>query len=310
MRLTSPSGLAVRAFAAAGINSLIFILSGICLIGGFSLFLSSIPPLYLLDWTILASIGGLLGLLVVIWGVPRTIRRERRYLLENATPLEDAELPEAESIEAAVNRLATQFDVPTPELRVQSTDTLLAYTTYRPADPLFRTGSADAPVVVVSTGLVETVSAAELEAILAHELAHIVNDDLRLITFVLVPLMTAELLYEGDTLSDRRDIIGYLLATIAAIGVGVFSRGREVAADRAAAVATSDPAQLVAALERLHKSTPRRPTEDLRRHDQLTNTVNFVPMLDSERRTGSLWSTHPSIDTRIEQLRSLMAEDS
>lgn len=309
MRLTSPTGLAVRALVATGINLVIFVLSGVCLIGGLSLFIGSIPPLYLLDWRAIGLVGGILGLLVVLWGIPRTIRKERRGLLENSTPIGDAELSDSESVEVVARRLASQFDVPTPELRVQSTDILLAYTTYRPVDPLFRTGRVTTPVIVISTGLVGTVSAAELEAVLAHELAHIVNDDLRLITYILVPLMIADLLYEGDSLSDRRDIVGYLLATIAALGVGVFSRGREVAADRAAAVATSNPAQLVAALERLDESASQRPTEDLRNHAQLTNAVNFVPVLGSARRAGSLWSTHPSIDTRIAELRSLMNEE-
>ncbi|WP_222917123.1 M48 family metalloprotease [Natrinema sp. SYSU A 869] len=260
-------------------------------------------PNQLLDWTAIAALGGILGLLTVAWWIPRTIRNERRYLLEKTRHVAETDAVE---LEATVRRLATQFDVPTPALRVQPINTPVAYTTSRPAAPLVRTGTANTPVVVLSTGLIETVSPAELEAILAHELAHIVNDDLRLITAILVPLMTAELLYEGTSPSDPLDLIGYLLATVAAIGVGVFSR--EVAADRAAAIVTGNPAQLAAALERLYESEPQRPSEDLRNHAQVTNAVNFVPTITPERTAGHLWSTHPSLETRIEELQSVIED--
>ncbi len=265
------------------------------------------PPISERDfWSAALAIGLVIALPFFAWSIRKTIREERRQLLDSTVSVSETTLEDAELIEALLRRLATQFDVPESELRIHPATTPLAYTTYRPDDPILRTRHMDRPVVVVSEGLVAALSREEIGAVLAHELAHLTNDDLHLITWVLVPLVAAEQMQDDEiTSGDLLGIVGWILASIAAIGVGFFSRGREMAADRGAVAVMGEPMTLAAALSRLDDSAPAKPTEDLRKHARSMNAVNVLPTLGPDGDTLGLRATHPPIDIRIEQLRSL-----
>lgn len=241
------------------------------------------------------------------WAISRTVRQERRRLLASTRPLEAASNPDAESIDAACKRLSAAFDVPEPSVRVRSTGTPLAYTTYRPTDPVVSLRNGPSPVVVVSDGLIETLSTDEFEAVLAHELAHLANADLRIMSLLLVPLFAAEQLYD-DRAATGPDPLGRILLSVALMSVGVFSRGRELAADRAAAAAIGSPAALAAALERLHESVRSKPTTDLREHVRTTNAVSVFPIREYEAATSGLCATHPPVDVRLNRLRSMSTD--
>jgi len=239
----------------------------------------------------------------VVWTLVRGIRRERQALLTNSRPA--ASKNGEDAVSAACRRLSALFDVPEPSVRIRSTATPLAYTTYRPEDPLVSISGGN-PTIVVSEGLLAALSSAERDAVLAHELAHLANGDLDLATGLLVPVYAAAELYEGPD-SAGFDPVGRAFAATAAIGFGVFSRGRELAADRAAATATGDPAALATALERLDDTNGRtRPTADLRDHTAATGAVNVLP-IESDSVAGRLGATHPPTATRVERLRRLVA---
>ncbi|WP_254764470.1 M48 family metallopeptidase [Natrinema marinum] len=259
-----------------------------------------------------AAVWSLCGLCAIVWftrAIASAVRLGRTDLLQRTTPFSEIAGKEPSNTEYAISRLASQIDVPTPPIRVNPTATPLAFTTYRSDDPIVRTGHDATPVLVVSRGLIETLSESELSAVLAHELAHISNDDLRLLTVILIPLIGAERLTpdEGST-SNVLEVCGHLLNSIALIGVGVFSRGRELAADRAAAELTGDPAALATALEKLDEAAPAKPTADLREHARSTNAIAILPTLGDERPSSGLRSTHPPLETRLRQLRSLAAD--
>jgi heat shock protein HtpX len=181
-----------------------------------------------------------------------------------------------------------------------------AYATSRPNDPLLGVRRTGEPVIVVSKGLVRTLPRDETAAVLAHEFTHLANDELRLTAWLLVPLVATEFLHDGrETPTDGREPLEWLLATVALAGVGVFSRGREIAADRAAVAATGDPGSLASALERLDDHRSSRPTTDLRKHARSTNAVSVLPTLGTDDSLSGLRSTHPPLETRLEALRSL-----
>lgn len=318
MGRTTPAGLAARAVFAAAISGLVLAGSlatvvAIALAGGliFSAYASDLlrfaqisPPrlLWPIVWTLCAL--GATGLFVRV--IERTVRTERAALLERTTPLPEISMAEISHIDSSIDRLARQVGIPTPTVRIDSTVTSLAYTTYPPDVPIVSAGRDETPVVVLSRGLIETLPQSELEAVLAHEIGHIANDDLRLITVVLVPLIAAETLTEDEgSTTNVSEICGHLFSFVASIGVGVFSRGRELAADRAAVTMTGDPGALAAALERLSEAESPKPTADLREHARSTNAINVLPTLGPTNTVTGVRSTHPSLETRLEQLRSL-----
>jgi Zn-dependent protease with chaperone function len=313
MRLRHSLSLAVRALLAVGLLSVVLL--------AVVFTLAALPTVLILE--VLGDGGGatttelnhavLVGTAValvitgpgVAWTLVRGVRRERRALLTDSRPAASENVEDA--VSAACRRLATHFDVPEPSVRVRSTATPLAYTTYHPEDPLVSIGGGK-PTIVVSEGLLAALSSAERDAVLAHELAHLANGDLDLATGLLVPVYAASELYEGPN-SPGFDPVGRAFATTAAVGFGVFSRGRELAADRAAAAATGDPAALATALERLDDTNERtRPTADLRDHIVATGAVNVLP-IERDSIAGRLGATHPRTATRVERLRRLVAAE-
>lgn len=318
MRLTTSVGLVTRAILAAIISGIVLagslaivvvigIAGGMILSAYGSNLLSFIqitsPQLF---WPIVWSFCALGATGLFVRAIVRAVRTERAVFLKRTTPLSEVGIAEASYIDSSVERLAKQVGIPTPTVRIDSTATPLAYTTHRPDAPIVGAGRGKTPIIILSTGLIETVSQPELSAVLAHEISHIANDDLRLITVLLVPLIAAETLTEDEgSTSNVSELCGHLLSFVALIGVGIFSRGRELAADRAAAMMTGEPAALASALEKLDESTTPKPTTDLRDHARSTNAINVLPTLGPANVGTGLRSTHPSLETRLEQLRSL-----
>lgn len=203
-----------------------------------------------------------------------------------------------------VRRLAALADVPTPDVVVAASD----------APNSFTVGSGEGATVVVTEGLLSEFDGDQLDAVLAHELAHLLNRDAAVMTLVsLLPsLLTGEGVFGG---SDRSRLLvliaGYALASLAIAGlaldsvavgallavlvVGVLgslllgvivapvlvigyrlSWDREFVADRAAARLTGDPAALATAIERL-TDDPVRPETDARVHDSQLRPLCIVP---------------------------------
>ncbi|ADD04552.1 peptidase M48 family protein [Natrialba magadii ATCC 43099] len=325
MRLTGPIGIGVRALLGAGITAVTLLASAYVITvfaAAVLIFVAmQLGPLEFTEtgflWAL--AIGAIPVLPCFAIVIAHAIRLERVELLEGTVPAAEIDANGGRTLEASATRLATQFDIATPEVRVRSDTTPLAYTTARPTDPVLAVRRRSSPVIVVSKGLVQTLSSAELEAVLAHECAHLANDDLQLISWLLVPLFAAEFLYEAheddedsEDNEDKQwqlDPLGWTLTSLSLVGLGVFSRGRELAADRAAVEATGDPGALASALERLanrrHRRR-RRPSTDLR-HAQSTNAINIMPTLGEGGDLGGLRSTHPPLEVRLRELRSVAA---
>ncbi|PCR91440.1 M48 family metallopeptidase [Natrinema ejinorense] len=248
--------------------------------------------------------GTILTILTWAGGVRKAIRRSRARLRRETEPID----PDGTGrVASSTARLAAQFDLPLPELRRHVATTPIACTTTHEGEP----------VVIVSDGLLEALPDDELEAVLAHELAHVANGDQRLMTWALVPLIASEEFYEmvddeGEDV-DPRDrpwlALGRLLVGSSTLGVGLFSRGREFAADRAAVTATGDPGALAGALQRLDSATAERPPEDLRNHTRSVDAMSVLPTLDPEHDGGGgLFATHPATERRLERLRRLASD--
>lgn len=307
MRLTTPAGLAVRVVLSGGVATVAF-LASVTVVAAFgAMGLGSVLSVAGSDLPMAWRFGVVAVVVfpIVLVAITHTIRLERLSLLENATPVSETDHPS--EIGVVATRLAAQFDMTPPQLRVHPSETPVAYTTDGPNAPVASIHRTESPIVVVSAGLIEALADDELEAVLAHEFAHVSNDDLRLTSWLLVPLHAVEFCYRVDGGRDRGiDPIGRTIRSVALVGVGIFARGRELAADRGAVAATGNPGALASALIRLENHR-MRPDTDLRAKRQSTSAINVVPAIESTTDRGLL-ATHPPLSTRLEKLRSLADE--
>ena len=237
-------------------------------------------------------LGGGLAVWAAVRGTRIRVRDLRTRALENGTLLEYTR-PE---VAATVRRLAQQADVPPPAVHITDSG--------RPESVTF--GSGEDAVVLVSAGLVEALPEAELEAVLAHEVAHLANGDSRVMGAALGPVLAAD-----DWIDDNPNGLGDyfwnwlfgLLKTYGQFGVALLSRGRERAADAAAAELMGSPAALAAALERLTEAR-RRPKADLREWERSVAVMDILPPEEPDVSTGP-FRTHPPTAERVEHLSSL-----
>ena len=306
-------GLTAKAIAVA-------VVLGTLLAGVAAGSVSGLPPI---GYAAVALLVGTLALLGWVGRVRRAFRARRR--LVPAVSLLDATAPGTDTERAAagvLSGLAQGLSLPTPALRVVQTDRPLSFTLSYPGEGppatvvedvldgrLDRTGLTSAAVaepiaadhvVVVSTGLLDRLSRAELSGVLAHELAHLRNGDPALVTRLLVPAVWAERVLDAGSGPVGR-VVGTTTLWLALAAAALVSRGREFAADRAGAALTGDPASLASALEALADDTTGAPVTDLR----AVSVLNVLPATGDGR---GVPYAHPSTDRRVERLRELAAE--
>lgn len=195
-----------------------------------------------------------------------------------------------------------------------------------PQPNAFATGrNPENAVVCVTTGLLEKLNYYELEGVVAHELSHIKNYDIRLSAIVTVmvglvvmlsDLVSRMFLYGGRGRSrdnDNANPILMLLGLIALIFAPLFgqlmklaiSRKREYLADATAVEFTRNPDGLISALEKLEADT-----NELKTANNSTAHMYIISPFKKnadgkKKRTSSIWSTHPSTEDRIEALKNL-----
>ncbi|MFJ8080722.1 zinc metalloprotease HtpX [Streptomyces sp. NPDC096205] len=215
-------------------------------------------------------------------------------------------------LHAVVDRLCALADMPRPVVAVSAMDMPNAFATGR---------NADHAVVCVTTGLLRRLEPAELEGVLAHELSHVAHKDVAVITVasflgVLAGLIVRFAFYSQMFGGGRRDQnTAVVLAAVLGVSAAVYalsflliralSRYRELAADRAAALLTGRPSVLASALTKVTGDIARIPAKDLRTV-QAFNAFYFTPAAGSG--LARLFSTHPSLEQRLEQLGRISGE--
>jgi heat shock protein HtpX len=165
---------------------------------------------------------------------------------------------------------------------------------------------------------------AELEAVLAHELSHVAHRDVAVMTIagflgVVAGFITRSMLWFGPGIGgvggdddDESPFAQWLVIMVASIVVyaisflltRALSRYRELSADRGAAVITGAPSTLAAALVKVTGVMSKIPTRDLRAAEPF-NAFFFTPAAAPGFSISSLFSTHPSLERRLEQLGEL-----
>ncbi|QGP92752.1 Protease HtpX [Neomoorella glycerini] len=219
---------------------------------------------------------------------------------------------EAPELHALVERLAALADLPKPRVAIVDT----------PMPNAFATGRNPAnAVVAVTTGILERLDPPELEAVLGHELSHIKNRDMTVLTLAsffatVASFIVQNFFYWGGAFSGRdRDernntMLVYLVSLVVWLVsyflIRALSRYREFAADRGAAILTGSPGQLASALVKISSSMARIPDRDLRQAEAF-NAFFIIPALNGNS-IMELFSTHPSLERRLAYLRKLERE--
>ena len=210
-----------------------------------------------------------------------------------------------------VENLAITAGIPTPKVYVIKDPSPNAFATGR--DP-------EHASVAVTTGLLQTMTKQELEGILAHEISHIKNYDIRIMTVVIVlvgiVLLLSDILMRtfifGGRDNDNRSnaalmVIGIVLAIFSPVFAQLIklavSRSREYLADASGSLLTRQPEHLASALEKIAKQD-----KPLKRANHATAHLFIANPFDPHvtKKFESMFSTHPPIEQRIQQLRSMM----
>ncbi len=206
-------------------------------------------------------------------------------------------------LHAQINRLSQQADLPKPTVAVADNQNPNAFATGR---------SPSNAAVCVTTGLLATLDDAELEGVLAHELAHIKNRDVAVMTIASFLSTLAFIIVRWGWLFGGRGrnqapilvaiLVSLVVWVISFFLIRALSRYREYAADRGAATITGRPAALASALLKISGRMDQVPQKDLREQAEM-NAFFIIPIRTGF--IGKLASTHPSTDKRIEALRDL-----
>jgi heat shock protein HtpX len=173
-------------------------------------------------------------------------------------------------------------------------------------------------VVCVTTGILHTLDAEELEAVLAHELSHVAHRDVLVMTVASSAGIAAGLLMRfaqfGGMSRSRNNsalpavlvalVVSLVVYAVSFLLLRLLSRYRELSADRAGAYLTLKPAALGSALQKISGEVAASPTRDLRAG--AASALCIVPALSGG--VGGLLATHPPLQQRLEQLARIQAE--
>jgi heat shock protein HtpX len=224
------------------------------------------------------------------------------------------ERDEAPELHAMVERLCAMADLPKPRLAVVPTDVPNAFATGR---------NPKNSVVAVTEGLWNRLTKPEIEGVLAHELSHIGNRDVAIMTVSSFFAMVAALLmrigmfggmFGGGGDRDRGGppiwlimfAVSLVTYVISYVLILMISRYREYAADRGAAVITGAPENLMSALQRIASDIVRIPQRDLR-EVQGMNAFFIVPT-NVRSSFAELFMTHPPLEKRLARLAEIARE--
>ena len=214
-----------------------------------------------------------------------------------AKPIAPDELPK---LHAALDRVCIQMDMPKPRVALAQSEVANALAVGR---------SREGATVCVTSRAIRILEPVELEAVLAHELAHIQNRDVLVMTvasfFSLVAAVVVRFGWRIGHGAAKLAALGIALATyvVSFVLLRALSRYRELAADRVAALATGRPSALAAALIKLDDAAARTPREDLRKASPVAALC--ISAAPARSWLPRFLSTHPSTDRRVEALERL-----
>jgi heat shock protein HtpX len=256
---------------------------------------------------------GLIPMLVIVVGLAFFQYYTSDKLALRASGAKIVERDQAPELHDMIERLCAMADLPKPRVAIIDTDVPNAFATGR---------SPKHAAVAVTRGLWQRLEPQEIEGVLAHELSHVANRDVLIMTVasffaMLAGLLTRFGLYSGMFGGGRRDnnsvpvwlivllvsVVTYFLSQILILAI---SRYREFAADRGSALITGAPEHLMSALQKISSDMFRIPQRDLREVEGM-NAFFIIPA-NVKGSIGSLFMTHPPLEKRLAALAEIARE--
>ena len=217
---------------------------------------------------------------------------------------------EAPQLHAMIERLCVQADLPKPRVAVANTAMPNAFALGR---------TPKKAIVCATTGIMDLLTPAELEGVMAHELTHVANRDVMVMTLASFFATIAAYIVQfgflfGGTSSDDDDgpsamvlvLVSLVVYAVSFLLMQALSRYREFAADRGAALITGRPSALASALVKISSGMSRIPQKDLRATSELN--AFFIFPAGVGKGIGGLFATHPPMEKRIAALQRLEAQ--
>ena len=261
---------------------------------------------------------GLAPLLVIVVGLAFFQYYTSAKIALAASGAKIVSADEAPELHAMVERLCAMAGLPKPQVAVVDTDVPNAFATGR---------NPEHAVVAVTTGLWRRLEPKEVESVLAHELSHVANRDVLVMTVasffaMLAALLTRFGLYAGmfggfgggGRNNNNNQVPVWLIVTAVAIItyavsfvlIRTISRYREYAADRGSALITGAPENLMSALQKISSEMFRIPQRDLREVEGM-NAFFIIPA-SVKRASSELFMDHPPLEKRLAALEGIARE--
>jgi heat shock protein HtpX len=230
--------------------------------------------------------------------------------VKEVTPAQEPEL------HGIIERLCVQADLPKPKVGVIETSMPNACAMGK---------SKKATTVCATRGILELLSPAELEGVMAHELTHVINRDVLVMTlasfFATLASMIAQFAlffgggfgggYGRGAREEEEDIMIVLLVSALVYAISflllrALSRYREFAADRGSAVLTGRPSALASALLKISGTMERVPTQDLRKAESMS--AFFILPARTKKSLMNIFADHPPLEQRLAALERLESQ--
>ncbi|HXR29408.1 MAG TPA: zinc metalloprotease HtpX [Solirubrobacteraceae bacterium] len=260
---------------------------------------------------VLIAVGAATGVIIVVAGVLLLVQLFGSDKIAMATmgvkEVAPADEPELHGI---IERLCVQADLPKPRVCVMETSMPNAFAMGR---------SKKTTTVCATRGILELLSPAELEGVMAHELTHVINRDVMVMTIAsffatLASMIIQFAFFFGGGYGNREeeeDIMIVVLVSVAVYAISfmllrALSRYREFAADRGSAVLTGRPSALASALLKISGTMERVPSQDLRAAEGMS--AFFIVPARTKKSLMNLFADHPPLEQRLAALERLESQ--
>jgi heat shock protein HtpX len=290
------TGLSLRMLAASGLLGVLYVVFAVVLFEVLNV--------------------GLIPMIVIVIGLAFFQYYTSDKLALAASGAKIVEREQAPELHDVVERLCAMADLPKPKVAVIDTPVPNAFATGR---------NPQHAAIAVTTGLWQRLDRREVEAVLAHELSHVANRDVMVMTIasffaMLAAMLTRFGMYAGMFGGGRRDnnnqggvpvwlivmVVSIVTYALSFILIRMISRYREYAADRGSALITGAPEYLMSALQKIASQMTLIPQRDLREVESM-NAFFIVPT-NIKSAAAELFATHPPMEKRLARLADIARE--
>ncbi len=265
---------------------------------------------------VLFAAGAAAGLIVAIAGFMLLMQLFTSDKIALATLGAKEVTPEEQpELHGIIERLCVQADLPKPRVCVMETSMPNAFAMGR---------SQKSATVCATTGILQMLDTPELEGVMAHELTHVINRDVMVMTLASFFATLAALIAQfalffgggfgggyGRSQEEEEEIMIVLLVSVLVYAISflllqALSRYREFAADRGSAVLTGRPSALASALLKISGTMERIPSQDLRKAEGMS--AFFIIPARTKKSLMNIFSDHPALEKRLDALSRLESQ--